>query len=107
MSAVLLLSVSLVVKGVMARHGGQAVADARSQGREMALALAAFTVYLVALPYAGFIIASVLFFAVLMHLYGCRNKLMIGGASIAIPVTLFVIFRYAFQIILPRGVLAF
>jgi len=78
-----------------------------SSARPVVLAVGGFIIYLAALPYAGFIVASVLFYAALMYLYGSRNWLMIGASSIIIPVALFVLFRYGFQIILPRGVLAF
>ena len=60
-----------------------------------------------ALPFAGFVVSSVIFFAVLMVLYGGRKPLLIGVAATLVPVALFVIFRYGFQIVLPHGVLGF
>lgn len=62
-----------------------------------------FGVYLVMLPYAGFLPASIPFFVGLMWLYGERNRLALTLATIIIPTCLFYIFRLGFQIFLPAG----
>ncbi len=62
-----------------------------------------FGVYLITLPYAGFLPASIPFFVGLMWLYGERNRLALTLATIIIPTCLFYIFRLGFQIFLPAG----
>ena len=68
--------------------------------------LAAFVLYLAALPTLGFVAANVPLFAVLMVIYGERRPAWIAVGSIAVPLVLFFLFREAFQIRLPAGVLA-
>lgn len=106
-SAVLLLSAALLVSGIIGMRQTESNTDERSSERPAILAVGIFIIFLASLPYAGFIVASVPFFAALMYLYGSRNWFLIAGSSITIPIVLFVLFRYGFQIILPRGVLAF
>ncbi len=100
----IVLSMALLVQSVV-RGGGdsQYVRSDRSASKSL-LALTLFLVYLILLPYAGFLAASVPFFAALMWLYGKRNLLVLALASIVIPVGLFYIFRLGFQILLPTGV---
>ncbi len=101
------LSLALLIKGIAdLRAGRQADSPARLAPGALS-ALAAFFVYLGALPYVGFVVSSVIFFAVLMVLYGGRKPLLIGVAATLVPVGLFVIFRHGFQIVLPHGVLGF
>lgn len=104
---IFVLSLALLFRGVAdvraARGGG--AEDGFAPGG--ALTLVAFLVYLAVLPFAGFVIASVAFFAVLMVLYGSRKPLLIGAASTLIPLALFVVFRYGLQIVLPRGIWGF
>lgn len=106
-SVVLLLSAALLATGIIGLRQRGNDADANSLKQPALLTVGVFIVYLASLPYAGFIIASVLFFAAMMYLYGSRNWLMIAVSSTIIPTVLFVLFRYGFQIILPRGILAF
>ncbi len=67
------------------------------------IALGAFVVYLLLVPLLGFLTASIPFFAVLTSLYGQRNHLLVAVSAIAVPVVVFVVFRYGFQMLLPRG----
>lgn len=106
-SAILLLSAALLVSGFLALRLPEANKAKPISSRVATFAIGTFIAYLTVLPYAGFIIASILFFAALMYLYGSRNWLMIAGSSIIIPLVLYVLFRHGFQIILPRGILAF
>lgn len=97
------LSIALLVQGfTRLKRADGAVAGQRDLKTPI-LALASFAIYLAALPYFGFVPASVIFFAALMWLYGARNPLMIAAGAIAGPLILFVLFRYGFNIILPRG----
>lgn len=67
------------------------------------LALGVFVVYLALVPWLGFLTASVPFFAVLTLLYGQRKPWLVALTAVMVPVLLFVLFRYGFQMLLPRG----
>jgi len=102
-AALCALSVTLLFQGISRlKHQTGAVAE-RQDVRKPVLALVSIAIYLAALPYLGFVPASVIFFAALMWLYGARNPVLIAAGAIAGPVILFVLFRYGFNIILPRG----
>ncbi|HSG95563.1 MAG TPA: tripartite tricarboxylate transporter TctB family protein [Afifellaceae bacterium] len=103
-AALCALSVTLLFQGIirLKRQSG-AVAE-RQDVRISVLALASMAVYLAALPYLGFVPASVLFFAALMWLYGSRNPFLIAAGAIFGPLILFVVFRHGFNILLPRGI---
>ena len=105
--AIFVLAAGLVVQGFTEGRSAEAHLAEPGENRNAIAAICAFLTYLAALPYAGFIVASVPFFAVLMFLYGSRNRVMMGIASIVFPVALYIVFRHGFQIILPRGILAF
>ena len=100
----LLLSAGLLVQGIMGYLRETPEPGTGGFPWHAVYALAMFVAYLVALPYAGFLAASVPFFAGLMLLYGGRNPLIVGIAAIGVPVVLFIVFRHGFQILLPRGV---
>ena len=97
--SVALLTRSLTVDGY---ESPQASSDRLAYRR--VLFLIWFSVYLVMLPYAGFLPASVPFFIGLMWLYGERRRLALTLATIIIPACLFYLFRLGFQILLPAGV---
>ena len=63
--------------------------------------------YLFALPKLGFVAANIPLFGGLMYLYGERSPLWIGLGSVIISVTVFLIFRQVFHIILPVGALGY
>ncbi|ETW92474.1 MAG: hypothetical protein ETSY1_43460 [Candidatus Entotheonella factor] len=66
-----------------------------------ATALGLFAVYVIALPWLGFLVASIPFFASLMWIGRERRPLWLVAASIGIPAILFGIFRHLFRIALP------
>ena len=101
------LALALLVRGIADLRSGRdrVVPDSLPPGALPALA--SFLVYIAVLPYGGFVVSSVIFFAVLMRLFGGRKPLLIGAAATLIPGALFVVFRYGFQIVLPYGVLGF
>jgi len=68
--------------------------------------LTLFVAYVAALPFTGFVIASVPFFAALMWLYGERRRGWIVAVSVMLPVILVLVFRNALHIPLPTGALA-
>ena len=97
------LSIALLVQGITRLKRTNGAAAEPHDFKTPVLALASFAIYLAALPYLGFVAASVLFFAALMWLFGARNPVVIAAGAIAGPLILFVLFRYGFNIILPRG----
>lgn len=102
------LSVALLLTGIKDfAMNKSSNAEENFLSRNAVLTLLTFLLALIALPYAGFVLIAIPTFAILMYLYGSRNKLTIALASIIIPITLFVLFRFAFQINLPHGLLEF
>jgi putative tricarboxylic transport membrane protein len=104
----------LVLSAVLLFQGIRADADSRrpaafgpavGAGRYVA-GLAAFLVYLALLPALGFLAANVLFFAVLMVVYGERRPTWLAIGSLGVSLVLFFLFRELFQIRLPAGILA-
>ena len=67
------------------------------------MGLAVFAVYLAALPFLGFLPASVPFFGGLMLVSGERRIAFIAVAAIAVPVFLYSLFAFGFQIPMPSG----
>jgi hypothetical protein len=105
-ASLLILSVALLVQGLRARRGAREGADTAGGLRAPTVFLTLFVAYVAVLPVAGFVIASVPFFAALMWLYGERRWSWIGIVSVALPVLLVLVFRHGLQIPLPTGVLA-
>ncbi len=102
-TGLLILSVALLIQRPRA-PGGDAQQSAPPRITTAGwLGLGAFLVYLVLVPIVGFLTASIPFFAVLTALYGQRNRLLIMVLAVAVPVLVYVLFRYGFQMLLPRG----
>jgi hypothetical protein len=59
--------------------------------------------YIFLLPYVGFLLGGIPFFAIIMLLSGTRRKTTIAIAAVAIPVILFYLFRVGFKILLPHA----
>ena len=104
-ASLLILSFALLLKGLRGRDARDAV-DTGGGLRAPVVFLTLFVVYVAVLPFTGFVLASVPFFAALMWLYGERRRGWIGVVSFALPVILVFVFRHALQIPLPTGVLA-
>jgi hypothetical protein len=105
-ASLLLLSAILLVQGLTASRGVRDDALPAPPLRAPTVLLVAFVVYVALLSFAGFLVASVPFFAVLMMLYGERRWIAIGAASLLVPVILVLLFRHVFQVPLPTGVLS-
>ncbi len=99
----LVLSVSLLVQGLRMAADEPRSGDSDGRSFPAFLFLGVFAVYLALLPFLGFLLASIPFFAVLMALYGETRKLWITSLSFGVPVFLFLLFRDVFNIPLPRG----
>jgi len=66
-------------------------------------ALTWFVIYLGALPFTGFLPATIPFFAGMVWFYGERSPLVLILAAIIVPSSLYYLFRHGFQILLPAG----
>jgi len=102
------LSAALLVRGLVFRKRAphQEVA-AGVAPLQIALFLGSFLIYLAVLPYAGFVIATIPFVAVLVWLFGCRTPLQVAACAFGLTIVTYVVFRYGFEIVLPRGPLPF
>jgi hypothetical protein len=100
--ALLLLAQGLNSQGTVDKGEG-AETDARS--RRPVIFLLALIGYIAVLPTIGFVVASIVFFAVAMILFGERRPLRLFLGSVGVPVLLFAIFRHGFNIVLPRGIM--
>ncbi len=100
----ILLSVALLIRSLTGEGDKAPQTPSDGLADRRLLMLISFGIYLVLLPYAGFLPASVPFFAGLMWLYGELNRLVLTLATIVIPAGLFYLFRLGFQILLPAGV---
>ena len=102
-AAIILLSAGLLIQSLREDGHESSHVSSSPDSRLRLFALIWFVGYLVVLPYAGFLPASIPFFAGMMWFYGERNRLVLALAAIIIPCSLFYIFRYGFQILLPAG----
>lgn len=102
----IVLSVVLLVQGLQGPRSARNEADTAGGLRAPTVFLTLFVAYVALLPLAGFVIASVPFFAALMWLYGERRWGWISALSVALPVILVLIFRDGLQIPLPTGALS-
>lgn len=73
--------------------------------KRLGLGLVLSLAYLIMLPTLGFAGANIPLFAGLMYLYGERRPLRIIAGSVIISLVVFYLFREAFQILLPAGIL--
>ena len=97
------LSAVLIIRGLIAvRQRGEEFSGYRLPGRGW-LALGGFAAYLLLLPYAGFLLASVPFCGGLAVLYGERRAVIALAAAVLIPLLLFLVFSTGFQVLLPGG----
>lgn len=97
------LSAALTVRGLIAIRRRDEESSGYRLPRRGWLALGGFAAYLLLLPFAGFVLASVPFCGGLVVLYGERRAVIAGAAAVLIPLMLFVVFSMGFQVLLPRG----
>lgn len=102
-AALLTLSAMLLAQGIAGAKTKQVESPFGPGSRRRVVMILWFALYLAVLPYAGFAIVSIPFFAGMMALYGARNRLVVVGVAVIVPMTLFYLFQYGFQIFLPRG----
>ncbi len=103
--SLLLLSAALLIRGFTPSRGEEQSSGEpnRFTSKAAAPGLILFIVYLIALPFAGFLLASIPFFAGLMAVSGERRKPLILTASIGIPLFLFFLFQFVLQIPMPKS----
>lgn len=66
--------------------------------------IAACFIYAIAMNYAGFLISTLFYIAIVLFLLGLRNKRSLTILSLGITAMLFIIFVKILQISVPRGV---
>jgi putative tricarboxylic transport membrane protein len=99
----LLLAISILVQDIRGKALPKHFSFKITPGGTRSVAgLALVLVYFLVIPYLGFFVSSVLFFASLMWLCGERRLLRILGFSCAIPIFLLLFFQELFQIPLPK-----
>ena len=102
--ALLVLAVALLMKGLGEKTPGLLLrAENKAVLASPAIGLLLFGLYVVTLPYLGFLLASLPFFAGCMILTGERRLSWVVVPSIGIPLLLFLIFRHLFRVALPQG----
>jgi len=99
----LILSAALVAQGARARHADGRDGAPRGLDMRGAAMLGLFAAYILSLPVAGFMVASVPFAAGAMWLYGGRNWLLLAAGAFALPLLLSLLFGQLFRIPLPHG----
>ncbi len=99
------LTLLLIWEGIREAPAAPSGVSVRGSAKPATLFIAAFFLFILLLPYLGFVFAGMPFFAALMLLFGERRPFWLLAGSIGGPVILFAIFRYGFNIILPRGVM--
>ena len=110
-TAVIILGLVLVVKGIQARlTAAGAATGAATPGGGSWLVLpalyATLVVFTLVLIEVGYVIASLVLIAVILLLLGERRPLVVVVVSTAVTAGIFLAFRYGFNIVLPEGILA-
>ena len=101
--SLLILSGALLLQGFLSTDGAGASAETTKSLTRPFTGILLFFVYLLILPYLGFLVVSPFFFAGLMWTAGERRPLWIVLSSIALPAFLYLLFGKLFQILLPSG----
>jgi len=100
---IVFLSLALLYKGISGLVIREKSADKVVFSAKAAILLAWFAGFIFLLPYVGFMIAGVPFFAGLMLMCQSRRWLQLFLGATAIPIILFIIFRDGFHILLPNA----
>ena len=97
------LSVALLIQAVL-RPNDEGVMGAQQASVPVITALGLILLYVVAMPFLGFVLSSVPFFALFMVLHNERRKLWLLIGAVGIPIFLFNLFKHLFGVPLPRGI---
>jgi hypothetical protein len=96
------LSLALLLQEVRNKAAVKIIFRITPQMMKTAAGLLVVITYLKAIPYLGFIIPSMIFFALLMGMGGERRLTRIILFSLLLPLVLFYLFREVFQIPIPQ-----
>lgn len=87
-SGAALALIAVVAAGILRERQPLAGDSARPWTRRTAIVIVAFALYVVALPFAGFDVATFAFIATLLPALGERRPLVVGGLALTIAVGL-------------------
>ena len=97
------LSFALLIQAVL-RPNDEGVMGAQQASVPVITALVLILLYVVAMPFLGFVLSSVPLFALFMVLHNERRKLWLLIGAVGIPIFLFNLFKHLFGVPLPRGI---
>ena len=102
---IVILSLALLIKGLLGlRKESLTAKGGLSLSVWPILMLGWWLAFIMILPYAGFVLAAIPFYAGLMAMCDERRWAVITAGAIIIPVLLFYLFRDGLNILLPLGV---
>ena len=101
---ILFLSLWLLIRGLRQPDQPREPVDSVKR-RSTVFVLAAFAVYLAALPALGFVLATLPFFAVMTVLFGERRPIWVAVGAAGATALLYILFRHGFGVFLPQGLL--
>ena len=97
------LSFALLIQAVL-QPNDEGVMGAQQASVPVITALGLILLYVVAMPFLGFVLSSVPFFALFMVLHNERRTLWLLIGAVGIPIFLFNLFKHLFGVPLPRGI---
>ena len=103
--SVLILSIAMTIQGWLSIRQGEVAMSVQKPPLRVIAMIVLYIVFIAALPYLGFLIASIPFFTILMALYGGRHKVLLTLAGPCIPIAIYYLFRHVFLIPLPKATL--
>ncbi len=104
------LAVILFLHSYLARKsqkGAKAVSKSKEGRGDLALMMAAMVVYVLVIPYLGFLISTFLALIVFSYLMGDRKPLGMLSFSLGMTAAIYVVFGLIIYTALPRGVWIF
>ncbi len=104
--ALIALSSAMFFQGLKQIRAGDAGEEISLPPKKVMIMLFVFLAFIAALPYLGFLYASIPFLTVMILLYGGRHKLLLIIAGPGIPLILYYFFRHVFLIPLPQATLS-
>ena len=100
---IVLMAIALLLKGLIGLKNESAISAGFSFPLRPLLMLGWWLGFVISLPYAGFVLAGIPFFAGLMIMCEQRRWVVVLAGSTVIPVILFYLFRSGLNILLPTG----
>ena len=100
---IVLLSLALLLRGVLELRSTQVLKQKITLPLHGIAVIFLFLIMVFALPYAGFLMVAIPFFASVLLLCERTKPLYMVLGSIIIPVFLYYLFRAGFSILLPAG----